>query len=122
MQEQVIQPEQQLEIIPPKSFKKKSEFLEEYLEKMLPVKCQEVETMTKELSSHGIALIQGFADKLKKIVKNKEGNSIVFLVTMGNFAITLSLLKVHKSVSAFRRKKLAGGAFSDVFFERVGKN
>ena len=78
--------------------------------------------MTKELSSHGIALIQGFANKLKKIVKNKEGNSIVFLVTMGNFAITLSLLKVHKSVSEFRRKKLAGGAFSDVFFERVGKN
>ena len=88
---------------------------------MLPVKCQEVEVMAKELSIHGIGFIQGFTDKLKKTVQKKEGNSIVFLVRMGYFAISLSLLKVHKSVSEFRRKKLAGGAFSDVFFERVGK-
>ena len=83
---------------------------------MLPVKCEGIETMAKELKTHGIIVMESFADEFKKTVKKKDGNSIAFLVRMGFFATSISLLKVHKSVSEFHRKKLAGGAFSDVLF------
>ena len=78
--------------------------------------------MIKELNIHGIMLMEIFQERLNKTVKKKEGNSIVFFVSMGYFATSISLLKVQKSVSEFHRKKLAGGGFSDVFFERVGKD
>ena len=83
---------------------------------MLPIKCEGIEPMIKELKTHGIIVIEDFAGEFKKTVKKKEGNSIVFLARMGCFATSISLLKVQKSVSEFRRKKLAGGAFSDVLF------
>ena len=43
---------------------------------MLPIKCGDIDPMIKELSVHGIVLVEGFVEGLRKIVKKKEGNSI----------------------------------------------
>ena len=76
MQENTIEPYPQHELNPTKSHKKKSEFLGEYLKEMLPIKCGDIDPMIKELSVHGIVLVEGFVEGLRKIVKKKEGNSI----------------------------------------------
>ena len=89
---------------------------------MAPVPCEDIETMTKQLSLHGIAIVETFVQNLSKTVKKKENNSIEFCVQMGYFSTTISLLKVHKETSEFNRKKIAEGTFSSIFFECVEKN
>ena len=76
--------------------------------------------MIEKLNSHGITLVESFADGVSKLVKKKESNSIVFFVRIGYFATSISLLKVHKPVSEFKRQKLAEGSFSDIFFAWAG--
>ena len=88
---------------------------------MLLVKCEDIETMIKELAIHDIMVVESFVDEFQKTVKKKQNNSIAFLVRMGYFTASISLLKVHKETSEFDRKKLAEGTFSNIFFERFGK-
>ena len=38
---------------------------------MLPVKCEDIETMIKELAIHDIMVIEGFVDQFQKTVKKK---------------------------------------------------
>ena len=88
---------------------------------MLPVQCENIQTMIKELAIHDIVVIDSFAKEFQKTVKKKQNNSIEFLVNMGYFAASISLLKVHKESSTFDREKLAEGTFSNIFFQRFGK-
>ena len=75
--------------------------------------------MIKQLSAHGIIASGSFVDGITKTIGKKDNDSIVFKVRMGCFQTNISLLKVHKSISDFNRKKVAEVIFAGIFFHRV---
>ena len=83
---------------------------------MLPIGCEDIDAMIKELGIHNIMVVEDFVDGVSKTVKRKDSNSIEFLVRIGYFATSISLLKVHKGASEFHRMKLAEGTYSNIFF------